>query len=142
VGLSRTSLSEPPPRPVDPRPVDKVTSRPCRTTLAPILRSFSRSVVSDRCSTSVGDANFRSWPRSEIPATSTVGPLCPERRPSNTEVRFSAKYVRFIPSPRLLLGGERQLGPAASQARTAAIRPRYYFLPIKMVAPFAPVCSE
>ncbi len=39
----------------------KVTYRPCRTTLAPIFTSFSRSVVSDQCSTSVGDANFRLW---------------------------------------------------------------------------------
>jgi hypothetical protein len=32
----------------------KVTYRPCRTTLAPIFTSFSRSVVSDQCSTSLG----------------------------------------------------------------------------------------
>ena len=38
-----------------------VTYRPCRTTLAPILISFSRKVVSDQCSTSLGGANFRLW---------------------------------------------------------------------------------
>ncbi len=31
-----------------------VTYRPCRTTLAPILISFSRSVVRDQCSTASG----------------------------------------------------------------------------------------
>ncbi len=34
-----------------------VTYRPWRTTLAPILTSFSRSVVSDQCSTSFGKAS-------------------------------------------------------------------------------------
>ena len=36
-----------------------VTYRPCRTTFAPILISFSRSVVSDQCSTSSGKASVR-----------------------------------------------------------------------------------
>ncbi len=36
-----------------------VTYRPWRTTLAPILTSFSRSVVSDQCSTSFGKASVR-----------------------------------------------------------------------------------
>ncbi len=36
----------------------KVTYRPWLTTLAPILTSFSRSVVNDQCSTSFGTANF------------------------------------------------------------------------------------
>ncbi len=34
-----------------------VMDRPCRATLAPILISFSRSVVSDQCATSLGSAN-------------------------------------------------------------------------------------
>ncbi len=33
----------------------KVISRPWRTTLAPILISFSRKVVSDQCSTASGN---------------------------------------------------------------------------------------
>jgi len=36
-----------------------VTYRPCRTTFAPILTSFSRSVVNDQCSTSFGKASVR-----------------------------------------------------------------------------------
>ncbi len=32
-------------------------TRPWRTTLAPILTSFSRSAVSDQCSTSLGDVD-------------------------------------------------------------------------------------
>ena len=36
-----------------------VTYRPWRTTLAPILTSFSRSVVNDQCSTSFGKASVR-----------------------------------------------------------------------------------
>ena len=36
-----------------------VTYRPWRTTLAPILTSFSRSVVRDQCSTSFGKASVR-----------------------------------------------------------------------------------
>ncbi len=36
-----------------------VTYRPWRTTLAPILTSFSRSVVTDQCSTSFSKANVR-----------------------------------------------------------------------------------
>ena len=36
-----------------------VTYRPWRTTLAPILTSLSRSVVSDQCSTLCGSANVR-----------------------------------------------------------------------------------
>ena len=105
-------------------------------------RASFRSLVQDWPVTNPNGSNVALRLRSEIPATSTVGPLCPESRPSNTEVRFLAKYVRFTPSRRLLLGGERKFGPAAPQAQTAAIRSRRYFLPIKMVAPFAPVCSE
>jgi len=36
-----------------------VTYRPWQTTLVPILTSFSRSVVSDQCSTSFGQASVR-----------------------------------------------------------------------------------
>jgi hypothetical protein len=36
-----------------------VTYRPCRATFAPILMSFSRSVVNDQCSTSCGRASVR-----------------------------------------------------------------------------------
>ena len=51
------------PRPADPRAGPPATLRqgyrPWRTTLAPILTSFSRSVVNDQCSTSFGKASVR-----------------------------------------------------------------------------------
>ena len=43
-----------------------VTYQPWRTTLAPILISFSGSVVSDQCSTSFGNARVRSWLQADI----------------------------------------------------------------------------
>ncbi len=43
-------------------------TRPWRTTLAPILTSFSRSAVSDQCSTSLGDVDRYPEPElSDIP---------------------------------------------------------------------------
>ncbi len=42
-----------------------VTYRPCWTTLAPILVSFSRSVVSGQCSTSSGSANISCGSRAD-----------------------------------------------------------------------------
>ncbi len=44
-----------------------VTERPCLTIFAPVLISFSRSVVSDQCSTSYGSTDFCLWLHSDIP---------------------------------------------------------------------------
>ena len=49
-----------------------VTYRPCRTTLAPVLISFSRCVFSNHCSTSSGKASVR---RLGSPTLSAASPI-------------------------------------------------------------------
>ncbi len=46
-----------------------VTYLPCLTTFAPILISFSRSVVSDQCSTSFGSVNVPFGSEAEVQQT-------------------------------------------------------------------------
>ncbi len=47
-----------------------VTYRPCRTTLARILISFSSKAVGDQCSTASGNARVRLWLKAESARTS------------------------------------------------------------------------
>ena len=56
----------------------KVTWRPWRTTLAPILTNFSRIVVVDQSSASSGRTTFRLWLKADIPKAAHNVRLSPD----------------------------------------------------------------
>ncbi len=57
-----------------------VTYRPWMTTFAPIFTNFSRSVVSDQCSTSLGKARVRFWLIADLRLGRDLCPLYPRKR--------------------------------------------------------------
>ncbi len=87
----------------------KVTLRPWRTTLAPILTGFSRGVVSDQCSTFFRVARVRLWlyPDSITaperrplscaePTFKTDRPLCPRFRLLHLQERTFVAMPPFV----------------------------------------------
>ncbi len=75
-----------------------VTYRPCRTTLAPILMSFSSGEVCDKCLTSPGGANVGFWLNPDI-LTGVAGHLlCPHNRTFKPRGRFATNSVRYTPN--------------------------------------------
>ena len=71
-----------------------VTYRPWLTTLEPIFTSFSRSVVSDPCSTSFGNADVSFGSKADIPRHSRLCPLLGAKQTSN--VRFLSPKRRSV----------------------------------------------
>ena len=76
----------------------KVTYRPCRTTLAPILTNFSRSVVSHQRSVWAREVNFCCWLQADYLITSAPRPVYPQLRTFKPHVCFRADCVRSTPS--------------------------------------------
>ena len=79
---------------------------PCPVTLAPILTSFSRSVVGGRCANSLYYAYVRFWLLADIQPHPELRPLYPRKRTFLTTTSIASKmWHRSNKPPYITTGG-------------------------------------